>query len=176
MSHNAFIALGSNISDREAHLVKAIDALRSHDMIKIKRVSSLYITEPVGYMDQDSFVNMVVQIETRLSPLELLDVTQAIEVEVGRKQTFRNGPRIVDLDILLYEQENMELKELQIPHPRMWDRAFVLVPLAEIAPEIYSTNHRRTLRELMAEELINKEGVEWWKEWNGAGTYVRTES
>ncbi|MBM7841310.1 2-amino-4-hydroxy-6-hydroxymethyldihydropteridine diphosphokinase [Alkalihalobacillus xiaoxiensis] len=176
MRSNAFLALGSNISDREAHLIKAVDALRAHHAIQVKRVSSLYETEPVGYIDQSAFINMVVQIETELNPVELLDVTQAIEVEVGRKQTFRNGPRIVDLDILLYEQENIELNELQIPHPRMWDRAFVLIPLAEISPEIYSTRHRQTLRELLTGELINKEGVEWWKEWNGAGAYVRTEN
>lgn len=143
MRSNAFLALGSNISDRETHLIKAVDALRAHYAIQVKRVSSLYETEPVGYINQSAFINMVVQIETELNPIELLDVTQAIEVEVGRKQTFRNGPRIVDLDILLYEQENIELNELQIPHPRMWDRAFVLIPLAEISPEIYSTRHSR---------------------------------
>src|SRR5699024_9592520 len=95
--------------------------------------SSIYETAPVGFIDQADFLNMVIEVETRLSPIELLDVCQEIELRLGRERVIRFGPRTIDLDILLYNQENLETERLSIPHVRMHERAFVLVPLAEIA-------------------------------------------
>ncbi|WP_078393361.1 2-amino-4-hydroxy-6-hydroxymethyldihydropteridine diphosphokinase [Shouchella patagoniensis] len=176
MVYSAYLALGSNIGDRETYLQKAVDALSEMREIEVLAVSSLYETEPVGYLNQDPFLNMAIHIKTTLRPYDLLRETQRIEMALGRERDVRFGPRTVDIDILLFEQENMEMDDLQIPHPRMWERAFVLIPLAEIAPEIYSEAYGKTLNELCEEQLIDKEGVKWWSQWNGAGVYVRSEN
>lgn len=132
----AWIALGSNIAPREAYLQQAIQMLKEHSEIELKQISTVYETDPVGYEDQDQFLNLVAEVGTSLEPLELLHICQSIEKELGRKRIIRWGPRTVDLDILLYSTENMNVEELILPHPRMHERAFVLVPLAEIAPEL----------------------------------------
>ncbi len=132
MNHRAFIALGSNIGDRAAYLEQAIAMLSAHPQIEVVKRSSIYETEPIGYVEQQSFFNMVIEVETTLSPCELLETTQAIEHKCGRVRDIRWGPRTIDLDILLYDQENMEMENLMIPHPRMWERAFVVVPLMEL--------------------------------------------
>ncbi|PAD33658.1 2-amino-4-hydroxy-6-hydroxymethyldihydropteridine diphosphokinase [Terribacillus saccharophilus] len=133
----AWIALGSNIAPREIYLQQAIQTLNEHAEIKLNQVSTVYETDPVGYEDQDQFLNLVAEVETSLKPMELLHVCQKIEQDLGRKRIIRWGPRTVDLDILLYSTENMNVEELTLPHPRMHERAFVLVPLAEIAPELF---------------------------------------
>lgn len=132
----AWIALGSNIAPREAYLQQAIQMLKEHSGIELKQISTVYETDPVGYEDQDQFLNLVAEVGTSLEPLELLHICQSIEKELGRKRIIRWGPRTVDLDILLYSTENMNVEELILPHPRMHERAFVLVPLVEIAPEL----------------------------------------
>ncbi|PAF20133.1 2-amino-4-hydroxy-6-hydroxymethyldihydropteridine diphosphokinase [Terribacillus saccharophilus] len=132
----AWIALGSNIAPRETYIQQAIQTLNEHAEIKLNQVSTVYETDPVGYEDQDQFLNLVAEVETSLKPMELLHVCQKIEQDLGRKRIIRWGPRTVDLDILLYSTENMNVEELILPHPRMHERAFVLVPLAEIAPEL----------------------------------------
>ncbi|PAF35139.1 2-amino-4-hydroxy-6-hydroxymethyldihydropteridine diphosphokinase [Terribacillus saccharophilus] len=132
----AWIALGSNIAPRETYIQQAIQTLNEHAEIKLNQVSTVYETDPVGYEDQDQFLNLVAEVETSLKPMELLHVCQKIEQDLGRKRIIRWGPRTVDLDILLYGTENMNVEELILPHPRMHERAFVLVPLAEIAPEL----------------------------------------
>ncbi|WP_366248429.1 2-amino-4-hydroxy-6-hydroxymethyldihydropteridine diphosphokinase [Terribacillus aidingensis] len=132
----AWIALGSNIAPREAYLQQAVQMLKEHSGIELKQISTVYETDPVGYEDQDQFLNLVAEVGTSLEPLELLHICQSIEKELGRKRIIRWGPRTVDLDILLYSTENMNVDELILPHPRMHERAFVLVPLAEIAPEL----------------------------------------
>ncbi|PAD19744.1 2-amino-4-hydroxy-6-hydroxymethyldihydropteridine diphosphokinase [Terribacillus saccharophilus] len=132
----AWIALGSNIAPRETYLQQAIQTLNENAEIKLNQVSTVYETDPVGYEDQDQFLNLVAEVETSLKPMELLHVCQKIEQDLGRKRIIRWGPRTVDLDILLYSTENMNVEELILPHPRMHERAFVLVPLAEIAPEL----------------------------------------
>ena len=130
-----YIALGSNIGDREASLREAIKFLKNHSSIKISKISSLYESEPVGPVKQGNFYNMVVEIETELTPENLLSVCQLIEQRLKRKKTVKWGPRTIDLDILLYDSLEVNLEELIIPHPEMKNRAFVLVPLLEIAPE-----------------------------------------
>lgn len=127
------IALGSNLGDSRSILVKAIDWLQMHPQIEVLAVSSWYLTKPVG-PPQPDYINGCVTIQTSLIPLELLHVLQAIETEFGRVRQERWGARTLDLDLLLYETQIVDTPTLQIPHPRMTERAFVLVPLAEIAP------------------------------------------
>ncbi|TFJ92976.1 2-amino-4-hydroxy-6-hydroxymethyldihydropteridine diphosphokinase [Lentibacillus salicampi] len=169
MSH-IYLALGSNIEPRETYLAKALDALNAYQQITIVKKSSVYKTAPVGYTDQADFLNMVVEVDTSLLPLTLLDVCQAIEKQLGRKRDIRFGPRTIDLDILMYNQENRETERLTLPHPRMLERAFVLIPLGEIAPELIipATGDKRVQDYIEALPERDIEGVRQWKEENSA--------
>jgi 2-amino-4-hydroxy-6-hydroxymethyldihydropteridine diphosphokinase len=129
------VALGSNLEDPSAQIRRALDALAALPGTRLARRSSLYRNPPSGYLDQPEFVNAVAQIETRLEPRELLERLLAIEQLHGRVRDVPNGPRTLDLDILLYGGRRVRVPGLTIPHPRMLERAFVLVPLAEIAPD-----------------------------------------
>jgi 2-amino-4-hydroxy-6-hydroxymethyldihydropteridine diphosphokinase len=133
--HTVYLSLGSNLGDREANLRAAIAALADAG-VRVVKVSSFYETEPVDYLDQPWFLNCAVEAETALAPLELLHALRGIETRLGSKKEFVKGPRRLDMDILLYGDETIELPELQIPHPRMLQRNFVLAPLAEIAPAL----------------------------------------
>ncbi|WP_188456121.1 2-amino-4-hydroxy-6-hydroxymethyldihydropteridine diphosphokinase [Virgibacillus oceani] len=150
MKH-VYVALGSNIEPRFEHLNRAIDMLKEHAKITVVKNSSIYETAPVGYIEQADFLNMVVQLETSLSPIELLDFCQSIEHELGRKREIRFGPRTIDLDIIIYNQKNSKTERLTIPHPRMHERAFVLIPLAEIEPHLYIANWNKSVTDLMKE-------------------------
>ena len=136
MVEEVYLALGSNLGDREQNLGKAIEALRERKGIRYISASSFYESAPVGVEDQPDFLNAAVKIETGLSPLDLLAATQAIESELGRKKTVRWGPRIIDIDILLYGREKICEEGLVVPHPRMTERPFVLLPLREIASNL----------------------------------------
>ncbi|SDC71480.1 2-amino-4-hydroxy-6-hydroxymethyldihydropteridine diphosphokinase [Shouchella lonarensis] len=162
MTHNVFLALGSNIGDREAYLNEAIHALHGHAAIAVVRMSSIYETAPVGYTDQEPFLNQVVEVQTTLSPDSLLQATQTIECSLGRKRMIRFGPRTIDLDILLFNRENIEKEQLQIPHPRMWERLFVLMPLAELVPDLYVESRGQTVRAL-CEAFSEREGISLWR-------------
>jgi len=129
-----YLSLGSNLGDRSANLRAAIDALAPN--VRVTNISSLYETEPVDYLDQPWFLNCVVEAGTSLAPLDLLQALRKIESQLGSKREFAKGPRLLDMDILLYGNETIALPELQIPHPRMLQRNFVLAPLAEIAPSL----------------------------------------
>jgi 2-amino-4-hydroxy-6-hydroxymethyldihydropteridine diphosphokinase len=129
-----YLALGSNLGDRFANLRAAIAQLPPQ--IMVDRCSTVYETEPAYVADQPRFLNLVLQARTALPPHNLLQHLKAIEHDVGRTTTFRNGPRVVDLDILLYDNLQLNTADLVIPHPRMEERAFVLVPLAELAPDL----------------------------------------
>ena len=131
----AYLALGSNVGDRKARLRAALTFLEDNKDIKVEKASSLYESEPVGPVKQGNFYNMVVEIGTNLAPEALLKTCQLLEQRLKRKKTVRWGPRTIDLDILLYDSLEVNLEELIIPHPEMKNRAFVLVPLLEIAPE-----------------------------------------
>src|SRR5689334_8064880 len=133
-THTIYLGLGSNQGDRRGNLAAALQHLR--EVINIQAISSVYETEPIGYLDQPRFLNMVCSGKTWLPAEELLTYVKAIEVTLGRQPTFRNGPRAIDIDILLYDDIQLEQENLVIPHPRMTERAFVLVPLAEIAPDV----------------------------------------
>jgi 2-amino-4-hydroxy-6-hydroxymethyldihydropteridine diphosphokinase len=143
-----YIALGSNIGERENNLHEALDLLAEAGL-KIKKVSSFYETEPVDYLDQAWFLNAVLEADTALPAVDLLQTLRAIETGMGSKKAFAKGPRLIDLDLLLYANESLNTLELQIPHPRMLDRRFVLVPLAEIAPNLKHPSWPVTTAELL---------------------------
>ncbi|MFS0646165.1 2-amino-4-hydroxy-6-hydroxymethyldihydropteridine diphosphokinase [Siminovitchia sp. 179-K 8D1 HS] len=168
MNNIAFLSLGSNIGDRERALLDAVKELEKTTGIHVKKISSIYETDPVGYTDQAPFLNMAVKIATSLSPEELLSKCLSIEEKLGRVREFRWGPRKIDLDILLYNTENIEMEVLQIPHPRMTERAFVLIPLLEIDGKLTLPNKHVSLATQL-NEIPDKEGVRLWKRINGEG-------
>lgn len=129
----AFIGLGSNMGDRIGNIREAVDLLNKADGITVTGKSSLYETAPVGFLDQSDFINAAVEIDTVLNAHELLDVTKEIENKLERKRVIKWGPRSIDLDILLYDNLVLNEEHLHLPHPEVINRAFVLVPLAEIA-------------------------------------------
>ena len=131
-----FVGLGSNLGDRAAYLRRAVEALEGLPRTSVVRVSSVYETRPWGLVDQPDFLNQVAELRTSLGPVELLRSALAIEDRLGRQRTVRWGPRTVDIDLLLYDDLVMDTPELTLPHPRMLQRAFVLVPLAELEPQL----------------------------------------
>ncbi|WP_342433829.1 2-amino-4-hydroxy-6-hydroxymethyldihydropteridine diphosphokinase [Neobacillus sp. FSL H8-0543] len=164
MENQAFISLGSNIGNRYDYLRNAIQRLTNYPEIDLVNCSSVYETDPVGYEDQDLFLNMVIQVATVWSADKLLDICLKTELELGRKRDIRWGPRTIDLDILLYNQENITSETLIVPHPRMLERPFVMIPLLEICPDI--TFHGAT-----CSELPKSEGVRIWKLKNGEDVF-----
>ena len=144
-----YLGLGSNIGDREAMLQAALQEL-DHDDLSVNRTSGFYETEPIGLTDQRWFLNMVVEVETDLFPLQLLRRTQHIEAQFGRLRTLPNGPRTLDIDILLYGDSVLKMSELQLPHPRYRERRFTLAPLAELNPELRDPVTGQTVAAMLA--------------------------
>jgi 2-amino-4-hydroxy-6-hydroxymethyldihydropteridine diphosphokinase len=130
-----YLSLGSNVGNRTGNLRAAISALPGAE-VRVRRVSKIYETEPVDYVEQDWFLNCVVEAETDLPPVDLLRQLRAVETRMGSRKAFAKGPRLLDVDILLYGGAVIDEAELKVPHPRMAERRFVLVPLVEIAPEV----------------------------------------
>ena len=143
-----FLGLGSNVGDREANLREAIGRLTAPDL-RVLRTSPVYETEPVGYAAQRWFLNQVVEAETALFPLQLLARVARIERALGRVRTVPNGPRTIDIDILLYGRSVVRGARLEIPHPRMAERRFVLAPLADLAPDLRHPVTRTTITEML---------------------------
>jgi len=136
MSNYAYLSIGSNLGDRVANCLRAVREISCLTGVETLLSSSLYETEPVGYINQPFFINMALKIKTCLRPPELLISLKAMEKSLGRKKSGRWGPRLIDIDILLYNEEVFSAPGLNIPHPRMQKRAFVLTPLAEICPGV----------------------------------------
>lgn len=139
----AVIALGSNLQNPAGQIRAALSALDAHPQIQVGKVSSLYLTAPVGYDDQPDFVNAVCTVQTALDGVSLLAVLNRIEAEFGRERTFRNAPRTLDLDIIDYNGESSGDPHLTLPHPRAHERSFVMLPLAEILPDFVLGGHGR---------------------------------
>jgi 2-amino-4-hydroxy-6-hydroxymethyldihydropteridine diphosphokinase len=150
VARRAYLALGSNLGDRLAHLQGAVDGLRSDDGIVVLAISDVYETDPVGGPEQGPFLNAVVAVQTMLGPWELLAVAQRLEADAQRVRDARWGPRTLDVDVLLYDDVTMDDELLTIPHPRMWERAFVLVPLADVAPDLVTGGQKLDATEASA--------------------------
>jgi 2-amino-4-hydroxy-6-hydroxymethyldihydropteridine diphosphokinase len=154
---DAYLGLGSNLGDKQAYLRQALDKLRV--VCAVKKVSSLYVTEPVGNKEQDWFLNAAVHIDCQQPPAELLSLLLAIEHDLGRVRSAKNAPRTIDIDLLFYGDLVLESEDLAVPHPRLHERRFVLAPLAEIAPDFIHPVLGRSIQEL-ADTIESGERVE----------------
>ncbi len=145
----AYLGLGSNVGDREANLAEARELLASERLI-VKRESSVWETAPRDLVDQPFFLNKVIEIETDLFPRQLLGRAKQIEREMGRAKTVSKGPRVIDVDLLLYANSTVNAEDLKIPHPAMSERRFVLEPLAELVPDLRHPVSKQTVRQMLA--------------------------
>jgi 2-amino-4-hydroxy-6-hydroxymethyldihydropteridine diphosphokinase len=159
MGYIAYIGIGSNIGDKVNQCEKAISEILKVDHHKLLAKSSLFKTQPTGYTSQDWFVNGVIKIETDLEAHELLRKLKAIESQLGRTETFRWGPRTIDLDILFFDDAEIHTEELQVPHPSIQERQFVLIPLAEIDRYLIHPVLKKTVQELL-NNIKKDQGVE----------------
>lgn len=159
MPHIAYIGIGSNLGDKIRQCQRAISKVLKIPGHRLLAQSSLYRTQPLGYLEQDWFVNGVIKIETNLTPFELFNMLKEIEFKMGRKKTFPGGPRVIDLDLLFYDDQIIQTVELQIPHPRLIGRQFVLIPLMDIDPFLVHPILRKTVKELLSEIKVDQ-GVE----------------
>ena len=169
MTHTVYLSLGTNLGARLANLRRAVRLLAPR--VQVTRLSPVYETDPWGHLDQPHFLNQVVEARTDLSPTDLLALGQRIEAELGRVPTFRNGPRSLDIDILFYDDEVIATDDLQVPHPRLAGRSFVLVPLCDLAPGLVHPQLGLSAAQMLAE--AGREGVRPYKRLVfGAKTYV----
>jgi 2-amino-4-hydroxy-6-hydroxymethyldihydropteridine diphosphokinase len=147
MDHIVYLSLGTNLGNRAANLKRAIASLPPQMTVKSK--SKVYETPPWGYTDQEKFLNQVVKVTTYLEPEKLLKHIKRMEVAMGRKTSFRYGPRLIDIDILFYDDEILETPSLTIPHPNLHERGFVLLPMMDIAPDLVHPVKKKSIRELV---------------------------
>ena len=150
--HIVYLALGSNLGDRLANLKQAIDSLTPQMEVRAK--SAVYETPPWGYEDQPEFLNQVVKVKTYLDPEPLLKHLKRLEVALGRQASFPNGPRLIDMDILFYDELIVNTPSLVIPHPRLHERGFVLLPLMDISPDLVHPLSRKRVREMAAQSDV----------------------
>lgn len=145
----AYLSLGSNLGNKLRFLKEAISRIEESGKISIGKISSVYETQPVGYENQGWFLNLVAEIKTSLVPQDLLEYTLSVEDQMGRKREVKWGPRNIDIDILLYDNQILRSDHLTLPHPRMHERRFVLLPLAEIAPNLLHPQLKKSIEELL---------------------------
>ncbi|OAJ69598.1 2-amino-4-hydroxy-6-hydroxymethyldihydropteridine diphosphokinase [Methylobacillus sp. MM3] len=157
MSHRAFVALGSNLEDPQQQVLRALAELDGLPGTRVTAKSALYRTAPVGYDNQPDFINAAAEVSTTLEPLALLRALLALETAHGRERPFPNAPRVLDLDLLLYDDLELHDPELTLPHPRLHERGFVLFPLADIAPELHVPGKAK-VRDLLL--VLPDQGVE----------------
>ncbi|MCE3198082.1 2-amino-4-hydroxy-6-hydroxymethyldihydropteridine diphosphokinase [Paenibacillus sonchi] len=165
----AYIALGANLGDREGTLKEALNRLNQHAGIEVVRYSSVYETEPVGYLDQPQFLNMAAVLRTTLAPEALLHEMLDIESQLGRVRDVRYGPRTVDLDLLWVENQSFDTPDLTLPHPRMLERAFVLIPLNDVVPQKEESSGLRQFITAALQDIDGREGIRLWTTnvWDG---------
>jgi 2-amino-4-hydroxy-6-hydroxymethyldihydropteridine diphosphokinase len=175
MIETAYLSAGSNMGDREGLLKKAVELLAECPEIFIEKVSSIYETDPVGVTDQSLFLNLAIKLKTSLSPQALLSKLHEVETNLERKRIRKWGPRTIDLDILLYNSVSIQSDVLEIPHPRMLERAFVLIPLSEVAPDDVYPGESISFHQVLCEQR-DKEGVRIWKKIDWEDASVRSES
>lgn len=149
MAHTVYLALGTNLGDRLENLQAACKTLAPQ--ARLLACSPIYETTPWGYLDQPDFLNQVIEVETELSPMDLLAHLKELEARLGRVPSIHNGPRMIDLDILFYDDLLLDLPTLKIPHPHMAGRAFVLAPLADLAPGLRHPIYNKTIQEMLME-------------------------
>lgn len=147
--HRVFVAMGSNMGDKQGYLDGAVQAMRDDPCMRIKQISTYYVTEPYGDVEQDDFLNAAVELETLYAPDELLDVLHNLEAAAKRERLIHWGPRTLDLDILLYDDLVQDAYDLTIPHPDMHNRDFVLKPMAELAPHVVHPIMHKTMQQLL---------------------------
>ncbi|UGB31087.1 2-amino-4-hydroxy-6-hydroxymethyldihydropteridine diphosphokinase [Metabacillus sp. B2-18] len=175
MKNDVYIALGSNMGNRERYLLDAIKKINQHPSISVVNISSIYETDPIGFTEQEQFLNMVIHANTDLTASQLLLCLQEIEKLLDRKREVKWGPRTLDLDILLYNHENIEAEQLIVPHPRMHERAFVLIPLYELNKDISIPTLDKPISTII-DQLQDKEGVRIWKQKNGVDVFALLEN
>lgn len=156
MNKTVYIALGSNVGCKRDNMAQAVQLIADLPATQVVKSSSLYETEPWGKTDQDEFLNQVIEIETALQPGKLLQELQNIEIKMGRQRKEKWGPRLIDLDILLYGNEVIDDPQLTIPHPYLRERLFVLVPLAEIGAELQFPDDGATIEEVLSRVLVRE--------------------
>jgi 2-amino-4-hydroxy-6-hydroxymethyldihydropteridine diphosphokinase len=154
-----YLSLGSNLGDRHRSITEAIELLSNR--VHVEKVSSIYETDPVGYDHQSRFLNAVCKARTSMEPSEVLTLAKEIESTLGREITFRNGPRTIDIDILFYDDQVINTPQLTVPHPRLEERSFVLVPLGELEPGLVHPTSGKSITELMSGMTLD--GIERWK-------------
>jgi len=158
-SVTVYLGLGSNMGNRQDNLGRALDFLSQR--LRVEQVSSVYDTEPIGDIEQPRFLNLVCQVYTSLAPVALLTLAKGIESKLGRVSSKPNAPRPIDIDILFYGDQVIETSELVIPHPRLAERAFVLIPLAEITPDLVHPVSGKTVKQLL-KSITEVQGVFKW--------------
>lgn len=170
----AYIGIGSNLGDRKAYLLGAVERLHQHDAVDVIRCSSIYETAPVGLKEQPDYLNMAIAVHSSLQPHELLAFMLVIEQSMGRVRDVRWGPRTIDLDLLMFGQEKLQTEVLELPHPRIGERAFVLIPFIEIASQ--SDGVDTALLETALCEAEGKDDVQLWQRTNWHSELGRFES